>query len=254
MSFEDTAVAITGAGSGLGRATAREFAERGADVVAVDIDEPGVTETVETIRDTPGPGAAIKVVADVSDPAAVAGFVDTTVREFGRIDVLHNNAGVAQESTPIEDVTEAEWDAIQAVNLKGPFLGIRHAVPHMRDQGGGVILNTASISGIRPRDGLSAYSTSKGGLITLTRQAAAELAADDIRVNAICPVAADTPMLAEFTDGLDHELVADAVTETIPLGRLSQPTDVANAATFLASDQAAMITGIALKIDGGRGI
>ena len=233
----------------MGRATAELFASRGASVAVVDIDADAAAETVDEI--TTDGGDAIAVTADVSDAREVEAFVERTVEEYGRIDVLHNNAGIPQESTPVEDVTEATWDQIQNINLKSAFLGAKHAVPHMREQGGGVILNTASTAGIRPRTGLSAYCASKGGMITLTKQLAHELADDNIRVNAICPVATDTDMLPEFTS---DELTVDDMAETIPLGRLAEPTDIAQAAAFLASDDAEMITGTALEVDGGRDI
>jgi 3-oxoacyl-[acyl-carrier protein] reductase len=251
MSLEGKAAAITGAGSGMGEATARLFAERGADVVVVDVDEDAATETAEDIAASDDPGDAVAAVADVTDADAVAEFVETTVEEFGGIDVLHNNAGIPMESTPVTDVTESTWDAVVDVNLKSAFLGAKHAVPHMRAQGGGVILNTASTAGIRPRTGLSAYCASKGGMITLTKQLAYELAGDDIRVNAICPVATDTSMLPQFSG---DDLSVDDMLDTIPLGRLAEPMDIAQAAAFLASEEADMITGTALEVDGGRDI
>ena len=247
--FSDMAAVITGAGSGMGRATARLFADRGADVVVVDIDGDEAEETVSLIEDKGG--SAVAAAADVSDADDVSRFVDRTVDEFGRIDVLHNNAGVAQESTPVEDVTEVSWDRIHDVNLKSAFLGAKHAVPYMREQESGVILNTASTAGIRPRTGLSAYCAAKGGLITLTKQLAYELAADGIRVNAICPVATDTSMLPRFSS---DDLSVDDMLSTIPLGRLADPDDIAQAAAFLASDEASMVTGTALEVDGGRDI
>jgi 3-oxoacyl-[acyl-carrier protein] reductase len=249
MSLGTKTAAITGAGSGMGRATARVFAERGADVAVIDIDGEAAEETVSLIGENGG--SAIAVTADSSEADDVESFVDRTASAFGGIDVLHNNAGIPQESTPVEDVTEATWDRIQAVNLKSTFLGAKYAVPRMRAEGGGVILNTASTAGIRPRTGLSAYCASKGGLITLTKQLAHELAEDDIRVNAICPVATDTDMLPEFAAG---DLTVESMRETIPLGRLAEATDVAHAAAFLASDEASMITGTALEVDGGRDI
>lgn len=247
MSFVNITTAITGGGAGMGRATARLFADRGADVVVIDLDEEMANETVSLIENEGG--SAIPVVADVSDENDVAEFVDRTVTEFGRIDVLHNNAGIAQKSTPIEDVTEETWEQIQDVNLKSAFLGAKHAVPHMREQGHGVILNTASTAGIRPRTGLSAYCAAKGGMITLTKQLAYELASDDIRVNAICPVATDTSMLPQFSG---DDLSVEDMRSTIPLGRLAGPDDIAQAAAFLASDEASMITGTTLEVDGGR--
>jgi 3-oxoacyl-[acyl-carrier protein] reductase len=249
MSLDGKTAAITGAGAGMGRATAELFAERGVSVVAVDLDVAAARETVDRIESAGG--EAVAVEADVSVAEDVEAFVDRTVETYGRIDVLHNNAGIPMESTPVEDVTEATWDRIQNVNLKSAFLGAKFVVPEMRDQGGGVILNTASTAGIRPRTGLSAYCASKGGMITLTKQLAYELADADIRVNAICPVATDTDMLPEFTsEGLSVEDMA----ETIPAGRLAEPEDIAHAAAYLATDEAEMVTGTALEVDGGRDI
>jgi 3-oxoacyl-[acyl-carrier protein] reductase len=247
MTVSDKVVAVTGAGAGMGRATAELFAERGASVVVVDLDHDAAAETADRIAADGGEATAVQ--ADVSDADDVEGFVEHAVDTYGRLDVLHNNAGIPQRSTPVEDVTEETWDRIQDVNLKSAFLGAKFAVPQMREQGGGVILNTASTAAIRPRTGLSAYCASKGGMVTLTKQLAHELAEDDIRVNAICPVATDTEMLPEFTsDGL----TVDEMAATIPLGRLAEPDDVAQAAAFLASDDAEMITGTALEVDGGR--
>ncbi len=232
----------------MGAATARRFAAQGDRVAVVDLDEDAAAATADRI-DADG-GTAISIQADVSEADDVQGFVERTVGAFGRLDVLHNNAGIPQQSTPVEDVTEATWDRIQDVNLKSAFLGAKYAVPHLRETEG-VILNTASTAGIRPRTGLSAYCASKGGMITLTKQLAYELAEDGIRVNAICPVATDTDMLPAFTsEGLS---VAD-MAETIPLGRLAEPDDVADAAVFLASSGAQMISGTALEVDGGRDI
>ncbi|MFB6093032.1 MAG: SDR family oxidoreductase [Haloquadratum sp.] len=252
LDFHGRAVAVTGAGSGMGERTAIQFAEQGADVAVVDVDGEAAESTARAIEtETDADADAIAVTADVSAADDVASFVDRTVEAFGSIDVLHNNAGIPQESTPVEEVTEATWDRIQDVNLKSAFLGAKFAVPRMREQGGGVILNTASTAGIRPRTGLSAYAASKGGMITLTKQLAFELADDGIRVNAICPVATDTGMLPEFADG---DLTVEGMAETIPLGRLADPDDIAEAAVFLASDSAQMITGTALEVDGGRDI
>jgi 3-oxoacyl-[acyl-carrier protein] reductase len=247
MQHEDTVAVVTGAGAGMGAATAELFAERGARVVVVDLDADAAAATVDAIESAGG--EAIAVTADVSDADDVEAFVEAAVDEFGRIDVLHNNAGIPQRSTPVEDVEESTWDQVQDVNLKSAFLGAKYAVPHMKEQGSGVILNTASTAGIRPRTGLSAYAASKGGMITLTKQLAFELAGDDIRVNAICPVATDTDMLPEFAAG---DLSVQSMADTIPLGRLADPKDIAHAAAFLASDEASMVTGTALEVDGGR--
>jgi len=243
----DKVVAVTGPGAGMGRATAELFAERGASVVVVDLDHDASAETADRIAADGGEATAVQ--ADVSDADDVEGFVEHAVDTYGRLDVLHNNAGIPQRSTPVEDVTEETWDRIQDVNLKSAFLGAKFAVPQMREQGGGVILNTASTAAIRPRTGLSAYCASKGGMVTLTKQLAHELAEDGVRVNAICPVATDTEMLPEFTS---EGLSVDEMAATIPLGRLAEPDDIAQAAAFLASDDADMITGTALEVDGGR--
>jgi len=247
MTVSDKVVAVTGAGAGMGRATAELFAERGASVVVVDLDHDAAAETADRIAADGGEATAVQ--ADVSDADDVEGFVEHAVDTYGRLDVLHNNAGIPQRSTPVEDVTEETWDRIQDVNLKSAFLGAKYAVPQMREQGGGVILNTASTAAIRPRNGLSAYCASKGGMVTLTKQLAHELAEDGVRVNAICPVATDTEMLPEFTS---EGLSVDEMAATIPLGRLAEPDDIAQAAAFLASDDAEMITGTALEVDGGR--
>lgn len=248
MTLDDSVVVVTGAGAGMGARTAELFAERGARVVAVDVDADAATGTADAI--VADGGSATAVQADVSDAADVEGFVERSVDEFGRLDVLHNNAGIPQRSTPVAEVAEETWDRIVDVNLKSAFLGAKYAVPHLRETGG-VILNTASTAGIRPRTGLSAYCASKGGMITLTKQLAYELAGDGVRVNAICPVATDTDMLPAFAG--DDLSVAD-MADTIPLGRLAEPDDVAEAAVFLASPAASMITGTALEVDGGRDI
>lgn len=249
MSTSRRSVIVTGAGSGMGEATARRFAADGDRVLVADVDDDAARSTAASIEDDGG--TAVAHVADVSEAAAVEGMIDRAVDAFGGLDVLHNNAGIPQESTPVEEVAEATWDAIQDVNLKGAFLGAKYAVPHLRESDAAVILNTASTAAIRPRTGLSAYVASKAGMIGLTKQLAYELAPDDIRVNAICPVATDTPMLQDFAAG---DLSVDGMRETIPLGRLCEPEDVAAAAAFLASDDAAMVTGTALEVDGGRDI
>ncbi|XVH33226.1 SDR family oxidoreductase (plasmid) [Haloferacaceae archaeon DSL9] len=247
MNLSDRSVIVTGAGSGMGKATAQRFAEAGAAVACVDIDADAASSTASEInRETE---SALAITADVSDGDDVKSMIERTVDAFGGLDVLHNNAGIPQQATPVEAVTEDQWDRILSVNLKSAFLGVKHAVPSLRE-GGGVVLNTASTAAIRPRTGLSAYVASKGGMVALTKQLAYELA-PEIRVNAICPVATDTPMLSAFAG---DDLSVSGMQETIPLGRLARPNDVAAAAVFLASDDAAMVTGTALEVDGGRDI
>jgi 3-oxoacyl-[acyl-carrier protein] reductase len=178
-------------------------------------------------------------------------MVAATVEAFGRLDVLVNNAGAPQPPTSVVDTSEEDFDRLMAVNAKAIFLAAKHAVPIMRRQGSGVILNTSSVAAIRPRPNLTAYNTSKGAALTLTRSLAIELAPDKIRVNAICPGPADTPMLATFAGGESDAHYA-AFLSSVPLGRLCAPADVASAMAFLASDEASFITGVVLEVDGGR--
>jgi len=257
MKLANKIALITGAGSGFGRASAVLFAQEGAKVSVVDIDEKTGQETVSLVKQKGG--NAIFIRADVSKAADVEKMIKTTADKFGRLDILFNNAGIPMSFTPVENLKEELWDRIQNINVKGIFLGAKYAVPYMKRQGGGVIINTASISGVRPRPGLIAYSASKAAAIMLTKALAIELAASKIRVNCLNPVAAETPMLPKFMS--DQALTPEKFeegrkrfTDTVPLGRLAQAEDVANAALFLASDEAALITGASLDVDGGRGI
>jgi 3-oxoacyl-[acyl-carrier protein] reductase len=257
MKLANKIALITGAGSGFGRASAVLFAQEGAKISVVDMDERTGQETVSLVKQKGG--NAIFIRADVSKAGDVEKMVKTTVDTFCRLDILFNNAGIPMSFTPVENVKEELWDRIQDVNVKGIFLGAKYAVPYMKKQGGGVIINTASISGVRPRPGLIAYSASKAAAIMLTKALAIELAASKIRVNCLNPVAAETPMLPKFMS--DQALTPEKFeegrrrfTDTVPLGRLAQAEDVANAALFLASDEAALITGASLDVDGGRGI
>lgn len=248
---------ITGSGSGMGRATALLFSREGTRTSVVDIDEKGGQETVKMIKE--GGGDAIFIRSDVSKSVDVEKMVKTTVDHYGRLDILYNNAGIPMSFTPVEEVKEELWDRIMNINVKGIFLAAKCVAPIMKKQGGGVILNTASISGVRPRPGLSAYSTSKAAAIMLTKALAIEFAPSKIRVNVINPVAAETPMLAQFiadggAKGEQFETGRKRFIDTVPLGRLATPEDVAYVALFLASDEASLITGASFDVDGGRGI
>ena len=242
---------ITGAGSGIGRAAALAFAAEGACVVAADLNEASANDTAQEIQSAAGFADSVSV--DVTDPEQVEQMVRHTVARFGRVDVLFNNAGLPQSFTHLEDTADDLVDRILDVNIKGVFYGCRAVIPRMKAQGGGVILNTASTAGIRPRPGLAIYNASKAAVISLTKTLALEVAPHRIRVVSICPVATDTPMLPTFMGGDDAE-VRGRFIATIPWGRLNRPEDLARAAVFLASDEADMVTGTAFEVDGGRDI
>ena len=238
---------VTGAASGFGAGIARQFAAEGARVVIADLNGDGAQALAREL------GAAAKAVrADVSRDADVAALAEAATAFGGRVDIVVNNAGVGQLPKPLESVDEAEFDRLLQVNVKSVYLTARHLVPPMKAAGGGAILNIASTGGVSPRPNLAWYNASKGWMIAATRAMAIELARWQIRVNAINPVAGDTPLLATFMGGEDTPQGRDRILTTIPLRRLSTPADIAAAATFLCSDEASMITGVALEVDGGR--
>ena len=246
MRLNNKITLVTGAGSGFGRGIAARFAEEGAKVVVADINEESAKNVAGEIGDS-----AIAVVADVSKNSDVEAMIQQSVAQWGRLDILVNNAGTTHRNKPMTEVTEEEFDRIFAVNVKSVFLTARHGVPLMKEQGHGMILNVASTAGLRPRPGLAWYNTSKGAMITATKAMAIELASFKIRVNAINPVAGETGMLHLFMGEDTPEKRAQFVS-SIPWGRLSQPQDMANAALFLCSDEADMVTGTCMEVDGGR--
>jgi 3-oxoacyl-[acyl-carrier protein] reductase len=249
MRLKDKIAIVTGAGSGFGAGIARRFAEEGARVVVNDVDAQAAARTVEEI--TRGGGPAVACRADVSKDEDVARLVAFARETFGGLDVVVNNAGTTHRNQPMLDVPEATFDRIYAVNVKSLYLTAKHAVPHFRRQRNGVFITIASTAGVRPRPGLTWYNGSKGAAIVTSRSMAAELAADNIRVNVINPVAGETGLLADFM-GEDTPQRRAQFIASIPLGRLSQPADIATAAVFFASDEAAFITGACLEVDGGR--
>ena len=249
--LQDRVAIVTGAGGGFGEGIATHFAELGARVVVADLRAEAAQRVAGAIE--AAGGQAIPVHVDVTQDASVQAMVAATLERFGRLDILVNNAGTTHKNQPMLDVDEATFDRVYATNVKSIYLGARHAVPVVRQQGqGGVIVNIASTAGLRPRPGLAWYSGTKGAAITLTKAMAVELAADRIRVCAINPVMGETGLLADFLPGEDSEAVRAKIIATIPLGRLSRPLDIARATAFLASDEAEFITGVALEVDGGR--
>ena len=246
MKLEGKIAIVTGAASGFGEGIAKRFAAEGARVVVVDLNEEAGTRVAGEIG-----GRAIFHKADVSVADDVEGMVWAAERQWGGVDILVNNAGFTHRNKPVTEVSEAEFDRIFAVNVKAIFLGANAVIPRFRARGGGVILNIASTAGVRPRPNLSVYNASKGAAITLTKSLAAELAVDKIRVVALNPVAGETGMLHLFM-GEDTPERRAQFEATVPLGRLSRPEDIANAALFLCSGEAEFLTGVALEVDGGR--
>lgn len=250
MRFDGKTIVVTGAGGGFGEGIAKRFASLGGQVVVADIRGDEAERVAAEIRATGGAAGAAAV--DVASSADMARLAAETQTRFGNAAVLVNNAGITHKNQPMLEVDEETFDRVFAINVKSLYLGAVHFVPQMRALGGGAIVNIASTAGIRPRPGLTWYNGSKGAAITLTKSMAAELAPDRIRVNAINPVMGETGMLGNLLPGEDSAEVRAKIIATIPLGRMSQPRDIANAATFLAADEADLITGACLEVDGGR--
>ena len=244
--LEGKVALVTGAGSGFGLGIAEKFAREGAKVVIVDIKEDAAKAAAASIGE-----GSLGVAADVSKAADVNAAVQKAVDAFGKLDIVINNAGISHRNRPMLEVDEAEFDRVFAVNVKSIYLFAQAAVPQMRKLGGGVFINVGSTAGLRPRPGLTWYNGTKGAVHTLTKSMAVELAPEQIRVCALAPVAGETPLLATFM-GEDTPQKREQFVNSIPLGRFSKPEDIANAALYLASDEASMITGVVLEVDGGR--
>ncbi|WP_324366130.1 glucose 1-dehydrogenase [Amaricoccus sp.] len=244
MGLEGKTALVTGGASGFGAGIARQFHAEGARVMIADID-PEAAEAMAAVLGTR------HVTVDVGDDASVAAMAAVALAEFGHLDILVNNAGITHLPAPLEEISEADFDRVFRVNAKSVYLTARHLVPAMKHRRGGVILNIASTAGLSPRPRLSWYNASKGWMITATRTMAVELAPFRIRVNALCPVAGETPLLRSFL-GEDTPEMRAKFLATIPLGRFSTPRDIGQAAAFLCSDAAEMLTGVALEVDGGR--
>lgn len=244
MRLEGKSAIVTGGAQGFGLGIVEKFLAEGARVMVADINE-------DAARDAAAARGAVACRVDVADGPSVNAMAAAATEAFGAVDILVNNAGITHLPKPMEDVTEEEFDRVLAVNAKSVFLTARALVPAMKSRGAGTILNVASTAGLSPRPNLNWYNASKGWMITATKTMAVELAPHGVRVNALCPVAGETPLLASFM-GEDTPERRAAFLSTIPLGRFSTPQDMGNAACFLCSDEASMITGVAMEVDGGR--
>ncbi|QXM24519.1 glucose 1-dehydrogenase [Elioraea tepida] len=248
MRLQGKVAVVTGAASGFGEGIARAYVAEGARVVVADINEEGARRVADSLG-----AAAVAIGGDVSKGPDCAAIVDRAVSAFGGLDIVVNNAGTTHRNKPLLEVTEAEFDRVYAVNVKSIYWMTQAAVPVLRQQGrGGSIINIGSTAGIRPRPGLTWYNGSKGAVNTITLSMAQELARDNIRVNSICPVIGATALLEEFMGMPDTPENRARFLATIPLGRMSTPADVANAAVWLADPASSFITGILLPVDGGR--
>jgi NAD(P)-dependent dehydrogenase (short-subunit alcohol dehydrogenase family) len=239
---------ITGAASGIGRATAIKFAGEGAAVVIADLNAEGGEASVRDCKENGG--RAIFQKTNVSAEAEIKALVARAVKEFGRLDIIYNNAGIGGAIGALEQISVEDWDRSQAVLLRGVFLGMKHSVPEMRKVGGGSIISTASVAGIRGFAGLHAYCAAKAGVVNLTRSAALEFAKDKIRVNCICPGGINTPILHRNQPGV-KDAMEKSMASSQPYPRAGHPEDIAGMALYLASDDSEFVTGQAMIVDGG---
>ena len=242
--LDNKVAVITGAASGMGRATALRFAGEGGAVVVADLNEDGGAATVRDCKENGG--RAVFQKTDVAAENDIKALIVRAVAEFGRLDITFNNAGFVGALGPLEEISAESWDSTHAVLLRGVFFGIKHSIPAMRQTGGGSIISTASIAGMRGGFGPTIYSAAKAGVINLTQCAAVELAKDHIRVNCICPGGIDTPIA-----GRHSQRRTETLAQSQPIRRAGQPDDIAKMALFLASDDAEWITGTAMVVDGG---
>jgi NAD(P)-dependent dehydrogenase (short-subunit alcohol dehydrogenase family) len=249
MKLQDRVAVITGAGSGIGRAMSLQFAREGARILAGDVNGEAAQATADAVAAEGGTCAAFTV--DVVQPEQVRAMIEQAISAYGRIDILCNNAGIGS-TTDVVACEPDEWDRVMSVNVKSVYLGCKYAIPHMIEQGSGVIVNTASVAGMVGLVKRASYSASKGAVIALTRQVAIEYVEQGIRVNCLCPGTVDSPWVGRLLDQAEDPAAArQALVARQPIGRLGTPEEVAAAALYLASDDAAFITGTGLVIDGG---
>ncbi len=246
--FTDKVAFVTGASSGIGRATALAFARAGASVMVVDIDEGGTAETVRQIAELGG--EALAFTADVTSESDVADAVKTTIATFGRLDAAFNNAGIEQPVAPLVDITVSAFDRLLTVNMKGVFLCMRSQVPEMLARDGGTIVNTASGAGVVGIAGQAAYCASKFATVGMTKAAALDYAPQGIRINAVCPGIISTPMMDRFTGGTEEGRAGVIAQE--PIGRMGSPDEIAEAVLWLSSEASSFVVGHALVVDGGQ--
>jgi 3-oxoacyl-[acyl-carrier protein] reductase len=240
---------VTGAGSGFGEGIAERFAAEGASIIVNDLHTENGERVVRAILAKGGKAAFAQ--GDVSKSADMKGLLEAALKHFGKLSIMVNNAGISHKNQSLLTVTEEEFDRVFAVNVKSIYLSAKHMTPYFQEQGGGCFINIASTAGVRPRPGLVWYNGSKGAVIICSKAMAVELAPYKIRVNCLNPVAGETPLLATFMGEDTPEMRAKFIA-SVPLGRLSTPRDIANAALYLASDEADFITGVCLEVDGGR--